>query len=135
VAQPRFSWRLESADPVRGLKQSAWQMAVEQAGGELLWDSGKMASDESVNRTYAGKTLKSNQDCRWKVRVWDQTGRAGPWSESARFVMGLLRPDDWQGDWIRYREAQDIEHIWYRKGFELDKIPDGIRCRWTIAAG
>lgn len=124
VAQPRFSWRLESADPVRGLKQSAWQVAVEQAGGELLWDSGKVASDESVNRTYAGKTLKSNQDCRWKVRVWDQTGRAGPWSESARFVMGLLQPDDWQGDWIRYREAQDIEHIWYRKSFELDEVPE-----------
>jgi len=45
------------------------------------------------------------------------------WSETASWTMGLLNPSDWQGDWIRFREADNIKHIWYRKKFSVDSIP------------
>ena len=37
--------------------------------------------------------------------------------------MGLLESSDWQGDWIRYKEADNIKHIWYRKTFSLESVP------------
>ena len=48
---------------------------------------------------YAGRALESRQRVYWRVTVWDETGSASQ-SESAWFEMGLLRPEDWQADWI-----------------------------------
>src|SRR5436309_11780234 len=70
---PRLTWRIES--PERGQKQIAYHIlvasdekALKQDRGDL-WDSGKVASDETVNIVYAGKALWSRQSCFWKVRV------------------------------------------------------------------
>ena len=127
VAIPRFSWKLAARDATRGRRQAARQVVVEgdDAAGApvVLWDSGKVASPESVNVAYAGVALTSGRDCHWKVRVWDESGHVTAWSPSARFSIGLLDPVDWQGDWIRYREADNIKHIWYRKKFGLEKVP------------
>ncbi|HKK17171.1 MAG TPA: family 78 glycoside hydrolase catalytic domain [Opitutales bacterium] len=121
--EPRFSWKIRPVANARGLKQTAWQVKVTDADGVLLWDSGKVLSEDSVNIAYAGKKLSSNQDCRWKVRLWGSAAQPGPWSENARFVMALLDENDWEGPWIRFRIAQDIDHIWYRKSFELEERP------------
>jgi len=124
TASPRFSWKITPRPAERGVVQSAWQVKVMDSGGALLWDSGKVASRQSVNITYAGAPLQSNQDCRWQVRLWGRDDRAGPWSDPARFVMGLLDESDWAGPWIRYRLAQDVEHIWYRRNFDLEEVPE-----------
>src|SRR5208282_1527033 len=55
---PCLSWQLDSGS------QTAYQIVVDG-----LWDSGKVASDQSVNVPYAGKPLTSLQRCQWKVRV------------------------------------------------------------------
>ncbi|MGB1131137.1 MAG: alpha-L-rhamnosidase N-terminal domain-containing protein, partial [Haloferula sp.] len=127
--QPHLSWTMKDPAKARGQRQTAWQVIVEDriSGGEL-WDSGKRESDQSLHVAYEGKPLASNQDCRWKVRVWDKGGKPSTWSESARFSIGLRNPGDWKGDWIRYREAQDIDHLWYRKTFELAEVPRGAFC-------
>ena len=107
VAKPRLSWQLAPVDPAsRGLKQTAWQVIVASSLEKLqadtgdLWDSGRTASDQSVNVEYAGKTLTSAQDCFWKVRVWDQNNQPSDWSAPGVWTMGLLRPVDWQAQWI-----------------------------------
>lgn len=120
--EPRFSWKLVDPENTRGQKQSAWQIMVED-DGRVLWDSGKVVSSESVNNAYAGKALGSNQDCGWKVRIWDKDGNPTAWSRPARFSIGLLEPSDWAGAWIRYKEADNIKHIWYRENFALEKVP------------
>ncbi len=67
VAQPRFSWLLESSEP--GQLQSAYQVLVAsseeklQAGRGDKWDNGKVASDESVNVPYEGSPLTSGERC------------------------------------------------------------------------
>lgn len=126
---PRFSWKLVDSKKTRGQKQTAYQIVLTtdfHDGGttrSALWDSGKVNSPTSVNAVYAGAALQSGQDCYWKVRVWDKDGNAAAWSSEARFSMGLLKPSDWKGHWIRYKEADNIKHIWYRKTFALTSIP------------
>ena len=104
VTQPRFSWLLESRQ--RGQMQSAYQILVASSEEKLQanigdkWDSGKMASDQSVNVPYGGGTLGSGETCWWKVRVWDEDAQPSSWSDVASFEMGLLSESDWVGEWI-----------------------------------
>lgn len=124
--EPRLSWRIVGDEARRGLAQRAYEVRVERVVGEKrigLWDSGKVASDQSVNVVYGGTKLESGWECRWRVRVWDEQGAVSAWSEEGRFVMGLLEPGDWRGEWICCGEAEDHKHIWYRKVVELDAKP------------
>ncbi len=110
VAQPRLSWMLQ--DSTRGQKQTAYQVlvsdtrdALEQDRGDL-WDSGKIASDTSIQVPYAGTPLASFQTCFWKVRVWDKDGKPTVWSVPAFWTMGVLRPDDWaNANWVGLDET------------------------------
>ncbi|MCX6897136.1 MAG: glycoside hydrolase family 78 protein [Verrucomicrobia bacterium] len=104
VPQPRLSWALESV--ARAQKQTAYRVLVASDLGDLakdkgdLWDSGKVASDESGHIEYAGKPLASGAEVFWKVRVWDRDGHESAWSQPAVWSMGLLKPGDWKGKWI-----------------------------------
>lgn len=98
-AVPRLSWIIESAR--RGEMQTAYQIVVNDA-----WDSGKVASDASVNVEYAGKPLESGRHYTWKVRVWDQDGKPTAWSAKTRWTMGLLKPEDWTAQWISTEVAE-----------------------------
>ena len=104
VARPRLSWELQSDR--RAEKQSAYQILVSSTPEKLatdagdLWDSGKVASDETAQIEYAGQSLASRGACYWKVRVWDRDGRPSGWSEVAHWEMGLLQRADWQATWI-----------------------------------
>ncbi|HWY30238.1 MAG TPA: family 78 glycoside hydrolase catalytic domain, partial [Candidatus Acidoferrum sp.] len=104
---PRLSWQLHATAPgLRGQAQTAYQILVAASTNALaaghgdLWDSGKVNSDSSLNVTYAGASLASEQQVFWKVRAWDQDGRPSEWSSMATWTMGLLNPTDWQGKWI-----------------------------------
>ena len=73
VVQPRLSWKLEAQ--WRGQRQTAYQVLVAgeekllREGKADLWDSGKVASDQSIHVVYAGKPLASRTRCYWKVRA------------------------------------------------------------------
>jgi len=110
-SQPRLTWLIKSED--RGAKQTAYQILVASSATELnknngdLWDSGKITSRATLNLAYAGKPLASRQRCFWKVCVWDQAGKA-EWSGVASWTMGLLQPDDWQADYISFRDPTPV---------------------------
>jgi len=102
VLQPRLSWQLESDQ--RGTRQTAYRILVAASetalsGGSVLWDSGKVPSDQSIHVTYGGPGLVSGQRVYWKVLVWDEAGREAE-STPAWWEMGLLERTDWQGQWI-----------------------------------
>lgn len=109
---PRVQWQLASNE--RGQRQSAYHILVASslkklAAGEAdLWDSGKVASDASIQIAYAGKPLLSGRECYWKVQVWNQDGKVSRWSEPAKWSMGLLKPEDWQAQWISYRDTASL---------------------------
>ncbi|MEI6603688.1 MAG: alpha-L-rhamnosidase N-terminal domain-containing protein [Verrucomicrobiota bacterium] len=115
AVKPRLSWVIGEANsdistptsPVpRGQRQTAYQILVASSQELLkknqgdLWDSGKVASDQSIQVEYAGKPLESRMCCHWKARVWLDDGMAPAWSQPAMWTMGLLKPGDWQGKWI-----------------------------------
>lgn len=104
VPRPRLSWMLESTQ--RDVKQSAYQILVASSAQQLaqnrgdLWDSGKVASEESILVPYAGQPLVSRQEYFWKVRVWDARGKVSAWSQPAWWTMGILNADEWHAQWI-----------------------------------
>lgn len=98
AARPRLSWKLTSAE--RNTVQAAYQIQVTQPEGLLLWDSGRVTSDQSVFVAYGGPALESRTRYIWRVRVWDTKGRASAWSEPESWEMGLLQPSDWTAAWI-----------------------------------
>ena len=85
--RPILSWQI--ASPERYVLQSAYQVQVASSVSQLdhsdglLWDSGKIAAIPAPSIPYGGPELQSRQRCYWRVRVWDQEGRASDWSEPA----------------------------------------------------
>jgi len=142
--QPRLSWMLRpDKATARDQVQNAYQIMVARNRNELdadrgdLWDSGQVASDQSVQVRYAGRALVSQQECFWKVRVWDEQGRRSAWSEPARWTMGLLKPSDWHAKWIGLDEPAvgrsapkilgDAQWIWFPEGRPEQAAPVGTR--------
>lgn len=124
---PRFSWKLQIPEGVRGHMQTAYHILVASDRAILdrnegdLWDSGKVESDQSVLVPYAGNKLLSNTEYHWKVKISDEDKAATDWSKPARFSMGLLQEGDWKGPWIQHPEAPPVKHIWFRKSFPLEQ--------------
>ncbi len=116
---PRLSWKLNSA--ARNARQQAYQIVVTDAGdgGAVIWDSGKVQSDQSVHVAYAGPALHSGQRCYWRVRVWDGDDQPSEWSETMFWEMGLLDNSEWQADWITPDLAEDHAPL-LRRSFALD---------------
>lgn len=99
---PRLSWVLHSDK--RGTMQSAYEIRVARSANDLarspLWSTGKVTSDESVNRPYAGPALAPGQRYHWQVRAWSADGRATDWSAPAFFETGLMGAAQWKAKWI-----------------------------------
>src|SRR5215469_3161229 len=126
---PRLSWILESKE--RGIMQTAYQILAATSPASLeknqgdLWDSGKITSDETTQIVYTGKPLASSQQCFWKVRVWDASGKESGWSKPANWTMGILNPADWQAHWIGFSPPEDADRMnpasFFRKSFAIAK--------------
>lgn len=112
--KPRLSWLV--SDTRRAAMQTAYRVLVADSPQALekddgnLWDSGRVASDASIQVEYAGKPLPSRQRVWWKVKTWTIATAGGsradvekesPWSQPATWIMGLLDASDWgEAKWI-----------------------------------
>jgi len=90
VTAPRLAWTVTGG----GTRQTAYQVRVD--GG---WDSGKVASADTVGVPYGGPPLAPHTRYRWRVRVWDERGRVSPWSAETWWETGFL-DTPWQARWI-----------------------------------
>jgi alpha-L-rhamnosidase len=99
---PRFSWKISG--PGHNIMQTAYSIKVSSdenfSNSKIVWQSGRIASDESVLLEYKGPELKSGQKYYWQVMIWDNNGKATKWSRVASWEMGLLNPTDWKAKWI-----------------------------------
>ena len=68
---PRLSWQLQSEK--RNVLQTAYEIRVSDSkeslmkGKNMVWNSGKVPSDESVHVAYNGKPLESGKKYFWQV--------------------------------------------------------------------
>jgi len=123
----RFTWR--SADTGCGATQTAYQILVATSVADLAagdmedWDSGKVESNKSASVEYAGKPLPAATRCWWKVRVWDQTGKPGPYSAPAFFDTGL-NPTEWTAHYLWDGTTNLNNFACFRKTFSILEKPE-----------
>ena len=78
-ATPKFSWQLRDAE--RGAKQTAYEVLVASSpellaqGKADVWDSGRVASGQSLNVRYGGPALKPSTRYSWCVKLWGADGK------------------------------------------------------------
>lgn len=126
TSAPRMSWITETKG--QNWKQSAYQILVASSLEKLakddgdLWDSGKIASQNSIQIPYIGRTLRSRQTCYWKVRVWGGGETPSTWSKPQTWQMGLLESTDWgKSQWIGLEgEAKANPAPFLRKEFAVE---------------
>ncbi|MBP8240980.1 MAG: family 78 glycoside hydrolase catalytic domain [Thermoflexales bacterium] len=120
--RPRLAWQMRTRR--RGARQSAYQIVAQDETGRALWDSGKIASEQSSQVEYGGPTLRSRQRVTWRVRVWDEHG-ASVLSRPAWWEMGLLEPAEWTAAWVQGGlvggPRTSVPAPLLRRSFTLDK--------------
>ncbi len=129
--QPRLSWMITTDK--KNVLQTAYEIQVsttkDPSKGDA-WKTGKIMSDQSVYVTYQGSELKSSTHYFWRVRVWDNTGKASAWSERSWWTTGLLNPSDWKAQWIESGLPSDsVLGVCplFRKSFEVKKVVNSAR--------
>ncbi|MCY1720956.1 family 78 glycoside hydrolase catalytic domain [Prolixibacteraceae bacterium Z1-6] len=122
--KPRFSWKLHSDE--RNINQTAYQLIISESKEEIgkkigrIWDSGKVASNETVNIEYNGKPLQSNTNYYWRVGVSIDDEKY-TWSEPAFFHTGILDEEEWKAKWITIKDEITNQSPFLRKGFNVNK--------------
>ncbi len=149
IDRPRLSWVV--VDSRRGGRQTAYQVRVASSLSALksakpdVWDSGTIASDQSVHVVYGGPFLQSRTRYFWNVRVWDKDGKTGPYSEPSYWETGLFSPRDWKAKWIGTTVDQsaaepiaDVKWVWYPEtaaGADPPNATRYFRTTFDIPAG
>ena len=96
VNRPRIFWNCgaeqSGASPLEsegGITQTAYQIVTDK------WDSGKVASS-TMHAVYP-LPLAERERVTYKIKLWDENGNEGEWSEPAFFEYGI---QNWQAKWI-----------------------------------
>ena len=134
TAKPRFSWQISSPSP--NLQQQSYQIQVAQdkkdlkQGKKLVWDSGIVASSETVLIPYEGQELSSGSEYFWRMKVVTNKGETS-WSDINKWSMALLSESDWHAKWIGENELSNsgetakgntrLAARYLRKPFNVDK--------------
>lgn len=129
IEKPRLSWQINSDE--KNILQSAYEIRVADSPknlskkSALIWTSGKVESDQSVNIEYGGSPLKSMERAFWQVRIWDNNNKISDWSEPAFWEMGILKPELWTASWITMGSEKESENSkpsqYFRNEFNIKK--------------
>lgn len=115
---PRFTWIVE--DYENGEKQSTYHIKVSksQEMKDLVWDSGVVSSQETVNVIYQGYPLETAMCYYYQVEVTANTGRSIK-SEIQTFHTGIME-GEWDEDFIG-GSLMERHTFWFRHVFEVKK--------------
>lgn len=131
---PAFSWIIESAQ--RGVMQKSYSLKVasDASMGNVVWESGIVESDKSVDVEAWGLTLAPRTRYYWQVTVTDNKGNTAVSTEKAYFETGLMKTDAWgQTKWIKATasesgagEAGDIADYEVSVKFNIKSLAAGL---------
>ncbi len=109
IKNPRLFWNCDG-----GKKQTAYQIVADN------WDSGKVESSSMYARY--PKEIKPCERVNYKIKLWDENGIEGEWSETAFFEYGIK---EWQAKWISGDYTVDKKKRYpvdcFKRDFQLDK--------------
>ncbi len=110
--KPRLSWELNTE------KRAALQVAYHvrcaktifdlEHDENLLWDTGRVESEQSLQIEYDGKELGSGDRVYWMLKVWSNHGEESGWTKPEWFEIGLLHESDWKAQWIEPNLDEDV---------------------------
>lgn len=92
ISKPYLSWICRE-----GIIQTAYEIEA-LSNGSVIWNSGKVATNK-MNALF-GVDLSSKQRVSWRIRLWNENGEIGDWSEQAVFEMGILNIEQFIAKWI-----------------------------------
>lgn len=92
IVRPYLTWNCQN-----GIRQTAYEILASD-GDLVIWNSGKVRTDQM--NAVLGIDAASRQRIFWKIRLWDEEGIPGDWSEEAWFEMGLLEREQFTARWI-----------------------------------
>lgn len=104
VKQPKFSWKLVSNQ--KNVMQKSYQILVSE-GGQIVWDSGVVESDQSIHIKYEGAALNPKTSYTVNVRVVDLLGEKA--DIVALFETGLMDYSNMSADWITHAFEDELE--------------------------
>ncbi|MCW3789314.1 alpha-L-rhamnosidase [Plebeiibacterium sediminum] len=122
IPKPNFSWQMMVPKEKRGYMQKAYQLEVINEKGEVVWNSGKVQSDISVNIKYKGKPLTATTRYNWSVKIWDNHNKKH--TAQSWFETGLMDPEHkdatWDGaQWIGGNNEDMVLYSQYLPVFKL----------------
>ncbi|KAL2847394.1 alpha-L-rhamnosidase N-terminal domain-containing protein [Aspergillus pseudodeflectus] len=132
TSTPVFSWTLQSAQA--SVLQTAYAIQVScddsfSNAQTTIWDSGQIPSDVPFQHAYHGSQLSSKTRFFWRVALWDQDDKQGPWSKTSWFETGFLDKSQFHARWITRRPVarQDLDRdtLYFRR--REVHIPGAVR--------
>ncbi len=137
--RPVFGWRMSAPEKERGVFQTAYRIAVRDARGRLVWDSGRVRGRQSQNIAYQGPPLQPATRYEWSVAAWDQRGRR--LSASSWFETGLMDPSPDSAAWSGAQWIGGEERVLYAPylavfelGFRVAIAPGSTRAGFVYGA-
>ncbi len=112
-SKPRFTWQIKSDTP--SILQKAVQIFVGTNAEDIscengnVWQSGTIFSS-TIPVVYAGTALQPFTRYFWSVKVQNRDGSWSPLSGTAFFETGMMRQNNWKGDWITIYEKWMADH-------------------------
>ena len=92
LTRPQLNWKVSGAQC-----QTAYQLRFAINEGDWKERDAEQSSDMFMQFP---AELKSRERVCWQIRLTDENGETGPWSETARFEIGLIHSYDWKAKWI-----------------------------------
>ncbi|NTW38399.1 MAG: family 78 glycoside hydrolase catalytic domain [Cellulomonadaceae bacterium] len=116
--RPDFAWLLSGSE---GQAAARIVVSTDVTFDDVVWDSGWVSHVDPFGSLYDGPPLAPRASYFWRVRVRTTSGGLSSWSEPARFEIGLLTQEDWEGRWITApntaKNNRDV--LYFRREIEL----------------
>src|SRR5690625_2939208 len=93
---PKFSFVIHSNQKSVLLKRYHIQISkTSDFTDNVVWDTGVITSDKSVNIPYNGQPLKPHTRYYYRVKIWDNYGNRSDWSEHSFFETAFMHGTTW----------------------------------------
>ena len=114
--KPRITWNCEG-----GQKQTAYCIFATIDGKE---HQSKVESDQMCFDF--DFPLASRSHVNFKIKLWNENGQEGEWSQENCFEIGLLERSDWQAEWISGNYKVDKKNRYpvdcFKKEFDASNV-------------